>query len=162
MMNILIPTDFSIKSLKLINRAAERFQGKTLNITLVHALEPDHSIGGLLMLTKRLDVHRLYTAEFMEACEVMRNKYASQIKSIKVEFYYGSTKAYKKNFLQARNIEAILLPSDYEFNAPSPASLDGKALWKSCALPVYTESIKSVHQNKVFAEEQSLSELLHA
>jgi hypothetical protein len=162
MITILIPTDFSIKSLKLINCATQRFADRPLHIILVHAIEPDHSIGGLLMLNKRLDVHRLYSAEFLEACEVLRNKYASQIHKIRIEFYYGSTKAYLKNFLQARNIEAILLPSDYKFNTPSPASRDGIALWQSCALSVYTESIQATIQTTAFSEEQSLSELLHA
>ena len=161
MKNILIPTDFSIKSLKLINRATERFQGEELNITLVHALEPDHSISGLLMLNKRLNVHRLYTEEFVEACEVLRNKYASVIRKIKIEFYYGSTKAYRNNFLAARGIDAVLFAEDYKLNIPSTASQDPLQIWATGDCPVFYEKIQ-FNRDHVLLEEPSISELLQA
>jgi hypothetical protein len=161
MKNILIPTDFSIKSLKLINKAAERFQREELNITLVHALEPDHSISGLLMLNKRLNVHRLYTEEFVQACEVLRNKYASAIRKIKIEFYYGSTKAYRNNFLAARKINAILFAEDYKLNIPSAASQDPLQVWAACDCPVFYEKIQ-FQKDHVLLEEPSISELLQA
>jgi hypothetical protein len=161
MKNILIPTDFNIKSLKLINKAVERFQSEELNIILVHALEPDHSISGLLMLNKRLDVHQLYTNEFVSACEVLRNKYASVVRKIKIEFYYGSTKAYRNNFLSARGIDAILFAEDYELNPPSAASQNQLKLWATCDCPVFYEKIQFKREHAPL-EESSISELLHA
>jgi hypothetical protein len=128
----------------------------------VHALEPDNSISGLLMLNRRLNVHSLYTAEFLEACEVLRNKYGSLIEKIKIEFYYGSTKSYLRNFLEARGIDAIIFASDYKLNLPSPASRDARALWTGSGYPVFEESIKTGSKNKAMTEEHSLSELLHA
>jgi hypothetical protein len=159
MKNILIPTDFTIKSLKLINQATARFQGEELHITLVHALETDHSISGLLMLNKRLGVHRLYTEEFVSACEVLRNKYASVVRKIKIEFYYGNTKAYRNHFLDARRIDAILLPEDYKLNSPSAASRDQLAVWDKSNCPVFYEKIQ-FKRDHVLLEEPSISELL--
>lgn len=161
MKNVLIPTDFSIKSLKLINAAVERFKNEQLNIVLVHALEPDNSISGLLMLNKRLRVHELYTAEFREACEVMRNKYASVIGKIVVEFYYGTTRQYRNNFIEGRSISAVLFPADYKLALPSSASVDMKSLFGKGDFPVYFEKILST-KKKVTVEEASLSELLIA
>lgn len=159
MTNILIPTDFTIKSLNLINKATERFQGQELHITLVHALEPDHSISGLLMLHKRLGVHRLYTDEFVAACEVLRNKYASIVRKIKIEFYYGNTKAYRNHFLDARRINAVLLPEDYQLNSPSAASRDQLRIWEKSNCPVFYEKIQ-FSKDQVLLEEPSISELL--
>lgn len=160
MKNILIPTDFTVKSLKLINRAVEHYNGEELNILLVHALEPDHSISGLLLLNKRLNVHRLYTDQFQEACEVLRNKYASVIRKIKIEFYYGSTRSYLNNFLEARNIDAILFAGDYELSKPSVASRDALQVWGKCNYPVIKMNIQW-NKDKVYTGEHSLSELLH-
>jgi hypothetical protein len=159
MKNILIPTDFTIKSLKLINKATERFPGEELHITLVHALEPDHSISGLLMLNKRLEVHRLYTEEFVAACEVLRNKYASVVRKIKIEFYYGNTKAYRNHFLDARRVDAILLPEDYKLKSPSGASRDPLQVWVKGNCPVFYEKIQ-FNREHVLLEEPSISELL--
>lgn len=162
MKNILIPTDFTIKSLKLINRAVARFPDTALHITLVHALEPDHSISGLLMLNKRLNVHSLYTTAFLEACEVLRNKYGPAIEKIKVEFYYGSTKAYCKSFLEARNIDAILFAEDYELELPSPSSREAREVWSKSNCPVFQERIQNEQRSDQHApaEAWSLSELL--
>ncbi|WP_118973172.1 universal stress protein [Taibaiella koreensis] len=161
MKNILIPTDFSIKSLKLVKAAVERFPEEQLQITLVHALKPDHSISGLLMLNKRLTVHQLYTAEFTEACEVLRNKYASVLKKIRIEFYYGSSKSYLKNFLEARSIDAILLARDYTLQPPSKAGRDLYPELRNSGYPVFEEPLQTATQ-RTLAGEASLSELLPA
>ncbi len=161
MKHILIPTDFTIKSLKLVKAAVSRFPGEELNIILVHALEPDHSISGLLLMTKRLGVHQLYTPEFTEACEVLRNKYASVVRRIKIEFYYGNTRAYLKNFLDNRQIDAILLPEDYNLEKPSKASRDLSPELLRSGYPVFREQLQQVEQN-TFTGAASLSALLPA
>lgn len=159
MKHILIPTDFTIKSLKLVKAAVERFPEEQLHIVLVHALRPDHSISGLLMLNKRLAVHQLYTEEFTEACEVLRNKYDSQVKKIRIEFYYGSSKSYLKHFLEARSIDAILLPGDYIFQSPSKDGRDLCPELKNSGYTVFEEHIQTTAQ-RTLAGEASLSELL--
>ena len=161
MKSILIPTDFSIKSLQLVRAAVERFPGTQLDITLVHALEPDHSISGLLMMTKRLGVHQLYTPEFTEACEVLRNKYASAVSRIRVEFYYGVTKRYLKDFLEARNVEAILFAGDYALKLPSKDSRNFYPELAASGYPVFHENLQRAGQ-KTFSESSSLSALLPA
>ncbi len=161
MKHILIPTDFTIKSLKLIRAAVDRFPGEALHITLVHALEPDNSISGLLMMSKRLSVHQLCPQEFTEACEVLRNKYTSVVQRIKVEFYYGATKAYLRNFLEARNIDAVLLAKDYTLKKPSKSSKDLYPELVNSGYPVHWEVLQQAAQ-KAFADNTSLSALLPA
>jgi hypothetical protein len=161
MKHILIPTDFTIKSLKLVRAAVDRFPGEVLHITLVHALEPDHSISGLLMMSKRLSAHKLCTQEFTDACEVLQNKYTSAVQRIKVEFYYGSTKAYMKNFLEARKIDAVILAKDYTLKKPSPSSRDMYPGLIRSGYPVHWEELQQSTQ-KAFSETASLSALLPA
>lgn len=161
MKNILIPTDFSIKSLKLVAAAVQRFHDQKLNVTLLHALEPDHSISGLLMLNKRLQTNHLYTEEFWEACEVLRNKYASSLQKLKVEFYYGTTTAYRNNFLQARNIDAIVLPKENFFQLPSKHSRDITKELMAADYPLYHEQV-NIDIKETVTETASLTELLPA
>lgn len=148
MKHILIPTDFTIKSLKLVSAAVRRFDGEGLEISLVHSLEPDHSISGLLMMSKRLSAHQLCSQEFTEACEVLRNKYASVIRKIRIEFYYGSGRQYLKNFLEGRKIDAILLPGDYNLKMPSKASRDLIPELARSGYPVYEENLQAVKQEE--------------
>lgn len=159
MKNVIIPTDFSIKSLKLIHAAVSRFGTESLNITLVHALTPDSSISGLLMLTKRLDVSKLLSEEFNAACEVIRNKYGAAIHKLKVECYYGTSGQYMRNFLEARKVDAIILPSDYVYKHAVKASTDIVPELAGSGYPLFYESIRS--ESVQVTEDASLSELLH-
>lgn len=160
MKNVIIPTDFSIKSLKLIHAAVSRFGNEgPLNITLVHALTPDNSISGLLMLTKRLDVSKLLNEDFNAACEVIRNKYGAAIHKLKVECYYGTSRQYMRAFLESRNIDAIILPSDYTYKYAVKASSDIVPELAGSGYTVYYESIST--EGVQVTEDASLSELLH-
>lgn len=159
MKNILIPTDFTMKPLKLINAAIKRFEGEKLNVHLIHAVEPDDSISGLLFLKKRLNLHSLYDDTFLQACEMLKNKHASIINKINIEFYMGSSKYYKNSFLNARQIDAIFLPSDYKFKECSPNSVDPFELWKKIPTPVMRASILN-HDEKAVIIDHSIAELL--
>ena len=161
MKNILIPTDFSIKSLKLVSIVAEHFPNKELNIILVHALEPDSSISGMLMLSKRLKVNTLCSDEFRDACEVLRNKYASTIVKIKIEFYFGTSRFYRNNYLNARQIDLIVFPTDYVLAAPSKHSVDMGKLFSNSGYPVLRHNL-NVSKSKSFADDNSLVALLQA
>ena len=161
MKNILIPTDFSIKSLKLAGAAVRRYESERLNIILVHALEADNSISALLSLNKKAQMNALYSDEFMEACEIVRNKYQSSINNIKVEFYQGSTNAYLRNFLDARSIDAIMIAKDYEPSMPSSSSYDMRSILEKTKYTIHYENI-AVRKTRELVNEPSLSELLHA
>ncbi len=159
MKNVIIPTDFSIKSLKLIHAAVNRFGNEALNITLVHALTPDNSISGLLMLTKRLDVSKLLNEDFNSACEVIRNKYGAAIHKLKIECYYGTSRQYLVNFLEVRKIDAIILPSDYTYKHAVKGSTDIMPELAGSGYPLFYESIRT--EGVQVTEDASLSELLH-
>jgi hypothetical protein len=161
MKNVLIPTDFSVKSLKLVTAAVDRFKGELLNITLVHALEPDYSISGMLMLRKRKSGTDLYTQEFKDACEVLRNKYSSSIHKMVVDFYYGTTKYYRNSYLEGRDIHAIIFPSDYRLLLPSKASNDMMEIFGKKTDLIYYEKIIAPN-SMVMVDEDSLFELLIA
>lgn len=162
MQNILIPTDFTVRSLKLITAATKHFEGKQLQIHLIHALEPDDSISGLLFMNKRLKVSSLYDETFLQACEILKNKHASVIHKITVAFYLGASKSYRSNFLNARKIDAIILPTDYKFkNDTSPDSVDPIKLWRKSDVPVIEVSIAE-HKPALHSMENSMSELLHS
>jgi len=160
MKNILIPTDFTIRSLKLISAAVAHFDDEPLSIHLIHALEPDDSISGMLFMHKRLKVHSLYDDTYLQACEMLKNKYASIIQKMNIAFYLGNTKYYRNSFLNARQIDAIVLPADYTFKKCSPSqSVDPMKLWKQNEVPVVQVSILEEKPVAAFSE-QSMADLL--
>lgn len=156
MKNILIPTDFTIKSLKLINAVVEQYSEQSLKIYLVHALEQDTSISGLLFFKKRSKAHFMYSESFLEACEMLKNKYHSTIQNIQIEFYFGQSNAYKRNFLEARNIDVVILPINYQFEKCSEDSICPFDVWKQKFVNVeYVSFAESTLEQRVLADSKA-------
>lgn len=137
MKHILIPTDFSIRSLRVVHGVVERFGGEPLNIVLMHTIEMPGSIMDLMMLSRRSSHYDLITADYKDACEIIKNKYASTIHSLKTEFMIGKGQRLFRNFLLYHNIDAIACAAKDEFRKAGPDSYNPAELIRKSKYPVH-------------------------
>lgn len=158
MKNILVPTDFSIRSLGYIHSVVEK-QNEPVNIIFMHALKMPDSIIDLLMFSRGSRHHDLITSEFREACEILKNKYASAIHSLNVEFFVGTTNAAFRNFLLANNINEIASPVEDVYHLPCKDSFNPRRLIKKCRYPLV--EVHAVTRKPSFIR-ASISDLLLA
>jgi hypothetical protein len=142
MKHVLIPTDFSIRSLRVIHGVIEKFSDEKITIVMMHALRMPTSITDLMMLARRSAHHDLITDDYKDACEIIRNKYASNIKLLKTEFLFGNTSAVFRNFLQYQNIDVIAYADKEEFRQAGKDSYNPAALIKKSKYPVYQVPLK--------------------
>ncbi len=125
MKNVLIPTDFTIKSLNQVKHAVALLPENYLNITLFHVLQTSDSIGDLLLFSKRrLRYYDQISDDFNEACEILKNKYRTQISRLHTTFLFGSSAAVFSNFLEGNHIDLVFLPVDYTFRQFTRESID--------------------------------------
>ncbi|RPD41732.1 hypothetical protein [Chitinophaga barathri] len=158
MQNIMIPTDLSIHSLSYLHNLAEKLESPC-NIVLMHAQRlPDNLLDGWAFT--RSKHHAAISDDFREACEVMKNRYANLVKSVQVEFFYGSTVPALRNFIHAHNISAIALPEQLECEKASKSSYNPAALMRYIKLPV--TQLKITLPRRVVTAPASISELLGA
>ncbi|HVI47216.1 MAG TPA: hypothetical protein VM802_20225 [Chitinophaga sp.] len=159
MKNILIPTDFSIRSLGYVHSVIAMHPHEQVNIIFMHALEMPDSLFDLITFTRNSRHIDLITADFKDGYEIIRNKYSSAIKQLKVEFFHGNTRMAFRNFLLAQNIDVIMLPEDHDYNAPSARSYNPEKLIRKCKYPfVNIQLLKS----RPMAEKATISALLLA
>jgi hypothetical protein len=152
MKHILIPTDFSIRSLRVVHHAVDRFGANgPLNIVMFHAMQMPGSIMDLMMLARRSSQYDLITEDYKEASEIVKNKYGSALQSFKTEFLMGRGNGVFRNFLLYHNIDAILCPSEPNFRKASPNSYDPAELIRKSDLPVYHVSLKKKERMLVSA-----------
>ncbi|WP_291907299.1 hypothetical protein [Chitinophaga sp. CB10] len=135
MKNVLIPTDFSIRSLGYVHNVVSQYPDELVNVIFVHALRMPDSIFDLVTFTRNSRHVELITADFKDGCEIIRNKYASSINQLKVEFFHGDTGVAFKNFCLANNIDVIVEPTDLEYKAPSKRSYNPAKLISKAKLP---------------------------
>lgn len=106
---ILIPTDFSIQSLNVLQAFLE--QNKTedvqYNIILLHGYQLSDSIVDLLFFSKGNILRTLISPKFSEACNVLRNKYSEQISTIKEDIFTGFTQSAFNNYTDSNQVEEI-------------------------------------------------------
>ncbi|MFY0255389.1 hypothetical protein ACDQ55_15695 [Chitinophaga sp. 30R24] len=132
MKNILIPTDFSIRSLSYVHSIVAKHPHEQINVILMHALEMPDSLFDLITYTRNSRHLELISADFQDGCEIIRNKYSSTIHQLKVEFFHGNTRAAFRNFLLAQQIDLIIQPADHQYNPPSKRSYDPGKLIQQC------------------------------
>ncbi|WP_212002578.1 hypothetical protein [Chitinophaga sp. HK235] len=146
MKNILIPTDFSIRSLGYVHSVVAQHPNETVNIIFMHALNMPDSLFELITYTRNSRHIDLITADFKDGCEIIRNKYASSVSKLKVEFFHGNTRAAFRNFCLAQNIDLIVLPTDNEYLCPSKRSYNPAKLISSSKYPILKTTLARTHK----------------
>ncbi|RZL62166.1 MAG: hypothetical protein EOO93_10105 [Pedobacter sp.] len=128
MKTVLVPTDFNLASTKIIDGLTQTQPNETFNIIFVHAFKLSDSITDMLMLSRRSKDYENISDEFYQTLNNYKAKYANQINNIGIEYFYGSTVAAFKNFIEAFDVEAIAYPKDYNFCPINKYSINPKFL----------------------------------
>lgn len=136
MKNILIPTDFTVRSLDLVKAAVYAGINEPMNILLVNFFKMSDSIQELMMLSKRMKEYEHISDEFREVCKELEERYPARINSIRVECFYGSTIAVFKNYLYGRSISMIIYDEHYRFTKVNKSSIDPLNIIKKSGCPL--------------------------
>jgi len=122
---ILIPTDYSIESLHLVKQALSNLnEGEQCNLVLAHGLHAGDSISDLLFFSKNKLIQSFTNSEFEEACTVIRNKFQSQIKSLRKDVILGKTQSAFNNYLEANGIDEAYIPLNHKLSYDSKKCFD--------------------------------------
>lgn len=122
---LLIPTDFSVGSLVLAQRALEKSDSEApVNVLLVHGYSLSNGITDLLFLSSSRILESLNTSAFSEAIEILKNKYASKIDTFKTDLFFGGTQAAFNNYVEAKRVEKAYVADGYRVQSPSRSSFD--------------------------------------
>lgn len=136
--NVLIPTDFTIKSLSTIQALMDNERSSEVNIVLLHILDLEYDIIELLFLNQFVKPYSLVSEDFNEACEVLKKKYQSRILSLKIRFAYNDSRGYLRNVLESEGIDEIIIPEAIELELPSKRSVPMPKVLKKLGYPVYS------------------------
>ncbi|GAB3926182.1 hypothetical protein [Mucilaginibacter myungsuensis] len=134
--NILVPTDFSLASLTAINNLLHKHPDQKFNISMVHFMQVSDSITELLMLSRRASEYQHITQEFEDQLGNLKRLKKDQLVNVSYEFFYGSTVAVFKNFLEAKDIESVVSVKDHTYNKLNRYSVDPELLIQKCKYPV--------------------------
>lgn len=137
MKTILIPTDFNASALNCIPNLCAGIDEKELNIIFVHLFRLSDSIADLLMLSRRSKEFEYIGDDFHHGCRELKSAFPI-IKSVRIEFFYGSTLRMFKNFLDAQGVDCILHPDFWNCEKLNKNSINPSDLIEKSGLPAVT------------------------
>lgn len=108
MQHILIPTDLTLYSLKLIQYAVHLLKGEPCRITLVHPLPVPDSITELLLLARAKEADQEPSTIFISALERLKKVYALEIHSLELEYSYCDSSSQLHQLMTSRQITLVL------------------------------------------------------
>lgn len=135
MKTILIPTDFSQRSLDCIPSLCSQYDTQKVSFVFVHMFKLSDSIGDLLMLSRRSREFENISDDFYNKCTTYKAQLPN-IEVIKIEFFYGSTISMFRNFLENHEVDCVLNPADCSCSKINKSSIDPAILIEKSALPV--------------------------
>ncbi len=127
---ILVPTDFSVRSLMLVPETIEKAKNERIEILLLHAIVQSSSITDLLFFSEAQFLKTAQSDEFTDACRLIQNKYDQQLKSIYPRIFIGNNQSNFNKFLNANKIEEAIIMNKFEMNFKSKQSFDPSNLLK--------------------------------
>jgi hypothetical protein len=158
MKNILIPTDFSVRSLDLVKAAVYAGINEPMNILLVHCFKMSDDIQELMALARRRKDYEHISDEFKAVCAQLQERYPARINDIRVECFYGSTIAVFKNYLYANKIGLIIYDEHFRFTKVNKSSIDPLNIIKKsgCALLPLTPGREENIRVKIYQPSQAV------
>ncbi|MEH6308120.1 hypothetical protein RYH73_20860 [Olivibacter sp. CPCC 100613] len=107
MKKILIPTDFSGKSLDILTDYLLSSNENKVSVLFFSVVKLSDSITDLLLLSKRTKEIELIPKSFENYCNCIQNEF-ERIEDVRFEYFYGNTIALFRNFLDANCIDEIV------------------------------------------------------
>ena len=132
MKHIVLPTDFSIRSLQPIHDVMQHYRTGVLRISMLHLVDLPTGIGDLLFRLRRMDERFPVPGEFLEACEVLANRYEGRITAIRPLIRYGSSALFLDNLLKGIGADAVAIQPGYKEHGPFDESVPLMPLLSRC------------------------------
>jgi hypothetical protein len=156
MKNILLPTDLTVQSLRPVHDIVKDANGQPITIHVVHLISLPTSITDLLF-HRQNKPYQAVPATFMEAVQLLRNKYAASVEKIVFDFVFCNTTRYFNNFLEGNNIDAVYMINGYHYLQPLKQSEKVSYYLNKCKVQVCKVAVNE----EALAQYQNLSALLN-
>ena len=124
MKTILIPTDFSNRSLSVVKTAMTCAKDEEAKLLLVHGIYLPDSITDLLFFSKTNLINSLETEDFVSSCWLIRNHFQSKINSLHLDVFTGLNMAAFNQYLEVNEVDEAFIPKHHTFSRRHQRSFD--------------------------------------
>lgn len=130
---VLVPTDFQVESLNTVKLILEQTPTLT-NIVLVYPMYLSSTITDLLFYSPGKLIRQSVSQEFSSALEILKNRFESNLGTIRTELFHGSSNNAFTNFIQGQGVTHLAIPKTYVLKTGKD-SFDLLPYIKRCGIP---------------------------
>lgn len=134
---ILIPTDFSVGSLNVLKTVlSSNVNGHVYDVVLLHGITRSDDIRDLLFTSNHRLLQSVCNPDFEEAVKIIKNKYASSIRSIRNDAFTGYNQTAFNNYIEGNKIDEAYVSTTYTARMGHKSSFDVTAFICKSSLKV--------------------------
>jgi len=131
---VLIPTDFTVNSLRIVLEYLENSGNLQVELVLTCGYNLGESISFLLGFTLDDHLAEMQNEDFLKGCEMIKSRFKDKVVEMYADFMISKNKRYVRNYLKGRQFAHIVVPDTFEFKY-TKNSFDVVELLKTAALP---------------------------
>jgi len=124
MRKILIPTDFTVESLQLIEYAFINFPNTKLDIILIAGFKLPDTRWAITHFNEKSQIRKQLSEEFYKAKRLLVREHKEAIKDITFELFSGVNSFAFQNFLEQLHVEDAIVPKDNSMHCLSKKWFD--------------------------------------
>lgn len=152
MKRVLIPTDFTIKSLQLLDYAILNYPKEQLAIVLVSGYRIKESLWDMRNFSEQREINKLCSEEFTKSKRTFLREHRDVIDRLNIHLFSGHNMFAFKNFLKQNDIKEGIITESQFLSYEQPNTFDPSHLMKSCLdktieIPLATD--KSYNRSQV-------------
>ena len=119
MRKILIPTDFTVQSLQLVEYALLNFPNTKLDIILIAGFKLPDTRWSIFHFSEREQIRKQLSEEFNEAKRLIVLEHKEAITNITIQLFSGINSFAFQNFLEQLHVDDAIIPKGYSLYCPS-------------------------------------------
>lgn len=121
MKKILIPTDFTVESLQLVEYATLNYPNSNLDVILIAGYQLPHSYWGIRHFNEKEQVHSQVSNQFIDTKRRLELEHSDTINRISIRLFTGANSLAFQNFIEDLDVQDAIVPK--------PGTLCGPKNW---------------------------------
>lgn len=132
MKRVLIPTDFSIKSLQLLDYAILNYPKEQLSLVLVCGYRIKESLWDMRNFSEQREINKLCSEEFTKSKRTFLREHRDVVDRLNIHLFSGHNMFAFKNFLKQNDLQDGIITDSQFLSYEKTNTFDPSHLMKSC------------------------------
>ncbi|MFD1768290.1 hypothetical protein [Sphingobacterium suaedae] len=128
---VLIPTDFTVNSLRIALAYLEDNGEQPVELVFVCGYNLGDSITSLLGFTKDDQLNRLQGEDFVKGCQMIKSRFEHKVVELYSDLFISKNPRYLRNCIKGGKVTHVVLPENFMFRFSNKQCFDVAKLLKT-------------------------------